>query len=343
MQEIKSIEGIKASELSKAHFDPDVPTVFKGFCSEWKLTKHAKNSNNALIAYIKTFSNNTYVGVNVGEPSIKGNFGYNENMEALNFQRFEAPMNEVLDQIANTAGNTNAPSIYIGSALVSDCLPDLEDTRKVNMPGKLNAPDCLTKIWIANRSRAACHQDMNENLACCVAGRKRFVLFPPDQIKNLYPGPLEFTPAGPSISLVDINNPDLTKFPRYEEALKQAQVAELEPGDAIYIPYLWWHDVTNTADLNVQINYWWNQEGTNTIAEKLALYHSIVELKHLPPARKNALKAQLEYYAYDDSTISSEHIPATLAGVSNKLSIEQKDEYRKLLADQLMKLTERKS
>ena len=42
-------------------------------------------------------------------------------------------------------------------------------------------------------------------------------------------------------------------------------VADLEPGDAIYIPALWWHAVQATGELNVLVNYWWN-EALRTLA-----------------------------------------------------------------------------
>jgi hypothetical protein len=69
------------------------------------------------------------------------------------------------------------------------------------------------RIWIGNAITTATHFDMNYNIACAVAGRRRFTLFPPDQLKNLYLGPLEFTPAGPPVSMVDIARPTWNAFP----------------------------------------------------------------------------------------------------------------------------------
>ena len=49
----------------------------------------------------------------------------------------------------------------------------------------------------------AIHHDMFSNLAVVVAGGRRFTLFPPGEVANLYLGPFEFTPAGTPASLVD--------------------------------------------------------------------------------------------------------------------------------------------
>src|SRR3546814_18893261 len=100
--------------------------------------------------------------------------------------------------------------------------------------------DPLASVWIGNRSRIPAHQDLPDNLACVAVGRRRVTLFPPDQLANLYIGPLDFTPAGQAISLVDFAAPDLARFPRFAEALRHAQVAELGPGDAVFIPRMWW-------------------------------------------------------------------------------------------------------
>ena len=70
--------------------------------------------------------------------------------------------------------------------------------------------------------RVATHQDMNSNIAVVAAGRRRFRLFPPDEVGNLYIGPFEFTPAGTPVSLFDPDEPDLERFPQAAEAMKQA-------------------------------------------------------------------------------------------------------------------------
>jgi len=60
-------------------------------------------------------------------------------------------------------------------------------------------------------------------------GRRRFTLFPPEQIANLYVGPLDFAPTGAAMSMVNLRNPDFARHPRFKEALAATQVAELGP------------------------------------------------------------------------------------------------------------------
>ena len=57
---------------------------------------------------------------------------------------------------------------------------------------------------------------------------RRFTFFPPEQLENLYVGPIDFSPAGQPISLVDILNPDYAKFPKYKNAEDAALFADLE-------------------------------------------------------------------------------------------------------------------
>src|SRR6201999_1875668 len=98
-------------------------------------------------------------------------------------------------------------------------------------------------IWLGNRTLAATHYDLSNNIACCMVGHRRFTLFPPDQVANLYPGPLEPTPGGQVVSMVDFRDPDRARYPRFAEAEAAGQVAELDPGDILFYPALWWHQV----------------------------------------------------------------------------------------------------
>lgn len=81
------------------------------------------------------------------------------------------------------------------------------------------------------------HCDGLENLFVQLSGAKRFVLFDPSEVGRMYPHPED-----PSRSLVDdVDRPDLTRFPRFAEA--RSCEATLHPGDLLYLPALWFHEV----------------------------------------------------------------------------------------------------
>ncbi|MEH2082696.1 MAG: cupin-like domain-containing protein [Nostoc sp.] len=67
-----------------------------------------------------------------------------------------------------------------------------------------------------------------------ICGCKQIVLFTPDQEELFYKGK------------VDVFNPDLEKFPLYAKA--NPVEAILRPGEAMYIPSGWWHQVKNLED-----------------------------------------------------------------------------------------------
>jgi hypothetical protein len=157
------------------------------------------------------------------------------------------------------------------------------------------------------------HYDVSHNVACVVAGRRRFILFPPQQITNLYVGPLEFTIAGQPVSMVDLDRPDFARFPRFAEALRHALVADLEPGDVIFIPTLWWHNVAAVGPLNVLVNYWWQQAAEVPFP---ALVHALMSVRDVPPAEREAWKAWFDYYVFGaDASASADHLPQSARGV----------------------------
>jgi hypothetical protein len=121
----------------------------------------------------------------------------------------------------------------------------------------LLAASVQPRIWLGSGVVTPAHFDESSNVACVVAGRRRFTLLPPEQVANLYIGPLGFAPTGTPISLVSFREPDFQRFPLFREAQAAALVAELGAGDAIYIPPLWWHHVESLERLNALVNYWW--------------------------------------------------------------------------------------
>ena len=174
--------------------------------------------------------------------------------------------------------------------------------------------DPLVFIWLGNRSRIAAHHDLPDNVACCAAGRRRFTLFPPGEIANLYPGPIDFNPAGQTISMVDFNAPDYDRFPRFRKALEQAQLAELEPGDAVFIPSMWWHHVEGQEDLNVLVNYWWRPVPAFMDTPANVLEYALLAMRDLPRKERAAWKEIFDFYVFDFDEESVSHIPEERRG-----------------------------
>lgn len=119
------------------------------------------------------------------------------------------------------------------SALISACLPGLLNDHAISFLG----PAIQPRIWIGNKVTPPTHFDEFHNVAAVVCGGRRFTLFAPEQLRNLYVGPLDFAPTGAAISIARLDRPEDPRFPRLKLALAEAQVAELRPGDAISISH----------------------------------------------------------------------------------------------------------
>nr|WP_253189362.1 cupin-like domain-containing protein [Brevundimonas sp. LM2] len=207
------------------------------------------------------------------------------------------------------------PALYVGAAPAVDCLRDFEATHVLGLVD----PRVPPRLWLGNRTTVSTHYDLSDNVACVAAGRRRFTLFPPDQLKNLYVGPLDFTLAGQPVSMVSLRDPDFARFPRFAEAMTHAVTAELEPGDAIYIPPLWWHQVEALSPLNLLVNYWWNTAGTPPSPFE-ALIHAVMTVRHLPGPQRDAWKTMFDHYVFDPDADAVAHIPVGSRGVLGSMT-----------------------
>jgi len=86
-----------------------------------------------------------------------------------------------------------------------------------------------------------------DNLLVQVVGKKRAVLFAPNEVHNLY---LE----GDKSAVLDIDNADVEKYPLFSQAV--AHECLLQPGDILFIPALWFHNITS-LEFGVAINVFW--------------------------------------------------------------------------------------
>lgn len=291
------------------------PVILKGLARDWPLVKQGLESPQAAMRYLSGFYRGQPVTCSVGAPAIKGRFHYTPDATALNFARERVGLDSVFERIAAHGDDPDVPSLYVGSTDVDACLPGLraENDLNLDLTRHASAPP-LVSIWMGNRTIASAHWDSFHNLACCMVGRRRFTLFPPEQVENLYPGPLEPTPGGQVVSMVDFTDPDLDRFPRFADALAAAQVAELDPGDVLYYPPLWWHHVEGIGSFNAMINYWWSDAPLFMDSPMNTLLHAMLSLRDRPEAEKRAWRAMFDYYIFGPSERAAAHIPEPAQG-----------------------------
>jgi hypothetical protein len=310
------------------------PAVLRGVVAQWPAVRHAIASPAGFCSYLAALDRGREIDLIRTPPSAKGRIFYNDTLTGFNFTRERATVTQLLERIGKYAGMRNPPAVAAQSALLADCLPGFA----AEHPLALLHASVRPRIWIGNEVVTPAHFDESSNIACVVAGRRRFTLLPPGQVANLYVGPLDFAPTGTPISLVSFREPDIQRFPRFREALAAAQVALLEPGDALYIPPLWWHHVESLEPLNVLVNYWWKGSPAAPADADSALdclYHCLLNFEHLAPGQRAAWGELFAHYVFRANGDPAAHIPEALRGVLGKITPERAREIRAFLMEKL--------
>ncbi|HEX7338390.1 MAG TPA: cupin-like domain-containing protein [Rhodanobacteraceae bacterium] len=291
----------------------DRPLVMRGLVADWPLVRKAHESDTAFAKYLANHDSGAPVDVLLLPSEADGVVGYNADMSGFNYEHHRVSVTMGLSRLARYSHEQTGTGLAIQSALVAQCLPGLLADHALPLLDASVAP----RIWIGNKVTTPAHFDAMYNIACVVCGARRFTLFPPEQVANLYIGPPDYAPTGSAISVARVDRPDDPRFPRLREALDAARVAELQPGDAIYIPPLWWHNVDSLRQLNALVNYWWKpsrKDGYISGHELAAFYHCILAFRALPSAQRKGWSKLLDYYVFDDSE-ALHRMPAEHQGI----------------------------
>jgi hypothetical protein len=313
---VRTIEGLNRGGIDFAALvEAGEPVVLKGVAADLPLVEAGRQGIDAAMAYLLRFDSGRPVIGFVGEPEIGGRFFYNHDVTGMNYTAGRAPLAEYLDRIRAGIADGDPASVYLGSTDLDAYFPGLRDETPFVAAGELpGAGMSLASLWIGNRTTAAAHWDMSNNIACPLVGRRRFTLFPPDQVANLYPGPLEPTPGGQVVSMVNFVSPDYDRHPGFRDALGAARVAELEPGDMLVYPALWWHRVEALDDFNVMVNYWWNDVPAFVDTPMTTMLHALLSLRDRPEGEKRAWRELFDYYVFGPAERAGEHLPPHARG-----------------------------
>lgn len=327
---IQIAEGTSREEFDEVIRPAGRPVVLKNLVTNWPAVRAGESSLDALAGYLKDLDVGASTPTYVAPPEIKGRYFYSADMHRFNYEVMEIPLRVTIEKLLEQRSQADPVGLYAGASPTVNTFPRFGHTN----PMPLLPDEVIPKVWLGNSARIAPHFDMSENIACVVSGKRRFVVFPPEQITNLYVGPIDYNMAGQPASMVDLQAIDHERFPKFLEAIKHASIAELEPGDAIYLPSLWWHSVESEGPFNLLVNYWWDGMKNGTPMNVLAL--ALLVLRDLPSNDRTAWQAVFEHYVFrDDAASAVDHIPEAFRGVLGERSPERDAKIKAFLGSQL--------
>lgn len=317
-------------------FARERPVILKGLVSQWPMVKEAKQSPLKLMTLLECDYSGKPMLVYKGPAKIKARFGYDESCTGFNFASVNSTIPEVFETIRNQMNHKEHDYLYINSLKLAEGFPKLNLSHQLRFDHpQFDNNHPVAKIWLGTESVAAAHFDQPQNIACCIAGKRRFTLFPPDQIANLYPGPLHPTPGGQVVTIANLSQPDYDRFPRLKTAYENAFIADLEPGDALYYPSMWWHEVEAFDRFNAMINFWWMAVQPHISNPMDAMMHAILSIRDRPENEKAAWQALFEYYIFNDTEQVRAHLPSQSHGFFSKIDDNLARRLRSLLRNNL--------
>jgi hypothetical protein len=295
--------------------EPCRPVVMRGLASDWPVVKAGAQSPAAFRTYLTPFDAGEQTEAFFGEPQIAGKYYYRDDLQGFNFERRRMRFADALETIVATLDRPGSPSVYVGSVPTNQCLPGFSDQNRL----RVLAPEVIGRIWLGHASNVSAHYDAFDNVACVIAGTRRFTLFPPEAISRLYVGPVDNTMAGQPVSLAASAPPGDERYPLFPEIRDKALTAELRAGDAIYIPKLWWHQIEATAPFNGLVNYWWDAFSIGPDAPYTAMLLSMITIAERPLEERKAWKAFFDHYVFRSCGHPLEHLPLERHGLLGPL------------------------
>jgi hypothetical protein len=319
-----SPQEIAGRDLTPQRFQREIvegcqPVILRGLIADWPVVAAARGSPARLKDYLAAFDVGIRVEAYLGAPAIAGKYYYAADFKGFNFERRMMKLLDALQVIVQSLEGTEARSVYVGSVPTGEALPGFAAANAMPLLGAGVSP----RIWLGTRSNVSCHHDTFDNLACVIAGQRRFTLFAPQLIAKLYVGPIDNTMAGAPVSLAaSADAAEEGRYPLFEQIREEALRVDLEAGDALYLPKLWWHKVESLAPLNGLVNYWWDAFSAGPDAPYTSMLLAMIAIAERPAAERQAWKAFFDHYVFRSEGHPLAHLPPEQHGLLGPLKPE---------------------
>ena len=226
------VEGLSGPEFLDQFYAPGRPCLIKGAIAHWPALERWTPD---------------YLRAAVGDAPVEyqgDRQGAGDFELAKDRHKQRLPFRAYLDLIERTPGNDAYVTAYNSAANQAAFAPLMADTRPI--------ADYLTPgggmLWIGPAGTfTPLHFDLTNNLLVQVTGRKHVLLVPSTQARFLYHRRHVFS------DVHDLEDP--ARLQRYPLARRATPYAvTLEPGDLLFIPIGWWHQV-RALDFSVMLTY----------------------------------------------------------------------------------------
>ncbi|MDE1462001.1 cupin-like domain-containing protein [Spartinivicinus poritis] len=274
LEPVDSVNTISASTFNRDYIAQNRPLLIKGGVAHWDALPLWNNE------YLNRNAGHNVVDIETSRDQFEGRLFDDAEKVWMPFSRF-------LERLTLPSGETD---YFVGSwlfpTLAAD-VPDISAFKAFNMAIKRRM------IMSRGGNRIALHYDWYQNMLCQVAGYKRLVLIDIVDTPFLYPlsSPVNYSP----VNVQDVN---WSTYPEFCNAT--IFQADIEPGDVLYMPMLWWHAV-ESIDRNIMIS----QSFYDTDRDLLFILKKMLALGRLNLAEKqmNDVWAVLESDLNDNEKI----------------------------------------
>lgn len=332
-----------AAQLATEVVAPGVPVILRGALAGWPLLTARRAKPTAalppLLRRLRDLAGHRIVMTSWARTTNQGLLSY-AAPDGTGKTWTDAPTRfaSFLDEVHAEARQPSGAVRYLQSAVLRRELPELAPLFPMPLVPEHQLRQQSPRLWIGSGGhRVGLHYDVDDNLHCVVAGGKRFLLYPPAALPDVYLGALDASPAGAPTALVDPLRPEPRAYPRFAAAARTAQLAELGPGDVLYLPAYWLHHVESQG-LNIAVNYWWSELSVEErAAADSAWTHGLLALRNLPPRWRQRYQLLFSHFIFQEHGDPYAHLPVAEQGLAGAPTAER----TRALRDQLRRQLER--
>lgn len=236
---LESIETVSRDTFFDNFIWPSKPVVLKGLSKDWT------HAGLWTPEFLQQRLNNKTMPVTCSD----GNYDYHRDLDDWIDRSHEKIMafDDIVAQINSPTGSHQ--KWYVNQKSMAEQFPELAGDYSVP---HLIEPEFLlsTNLWFGSQgNKSALHYDQPNNLLVQCYGSKTLILFPPEDFENLYP-----SPRLNHFSRVHVADPDYTRHPKAKQT--SPIKVTLQPGDTLYIPPFWWHEVNSDTN-SISVNFFW--------------------------------------------------------------------------------------